>query len=96
MRYDTYEYTEPARTEFGDGLFTFDEYIPKRTDVSITERPEVMRAFGEQSLDDYMGHRPLNHVFMITTTLMSCHEYHLSKGNLSESQINYVSFFNAP
>ncbi len=54
MRYDTYEYTEPARTEFGDGLFTFDEYIPERTDVSITERPEVMRAFGEQSLDDYM------------------------------------------
>lgn len=54
MRYDTYEYTEPARTEPGDGLFTFDEYIPERTDVSITERPEVMRAFGEQSLDDYM------------------------------------------
>jgi hypothetical protein len=51
MRYDTYEYTEPSRTEFGDGMFTFDDYIPERTEIRITERPEVMRALGEQQLE---------------------------------------------
>lgn len=54
LRYDTFEYTEPARTEYGDGLFTFDEDIPAQTRISITERPEVMRALGEQSMDDYI------------------------------------------
>ena len=52
MRYDTAEYTVPESTEYGDGLFTFDTTIPERTEVSVTPRPEVMRALGDVSLDD--------------------------------------------
>jgi len=40
MRYETYKYIEPERTKFGDGLFTFDTYIPKQKDISISERPK--------------------------------------------------------
>ena len=67
MRYDTYEYTELSRNEMGDGLFSFDTYIPEQKDISITELPEVMRAFGEQQLEITGGRTSVVAGFYCTT-----------------------------